>query len=166
MKKMLTILLATSIPFGWTIYIAYKQLALGVIAGLLFGACIAIGLVTINYLFTKSAGEGLDSSVNREKEIEVHLNYNHAFEVCKSSISALRNAKIMNIDYREGIIHVRTAANFRTLGEQIILSVQEISDEVCKIHLQSKPAYPTTVVDYGKNIENIKLLTSYFEQQA
>lgn len=165
MNKIEKIFLATSIPFGITVFAAYKVILYGLIAGAVFGVSMAVLLVSINYLFTKSSGEGWDSSVNRKKEIEVHMNYHQAFELCKNSISSLKNARIMNVDYTKGIIQIRTAANFKTLGEQIVFRVTKISDEVCKIHVQSKPAYPTTVVDYGKNIENIKLLSSYFNQQ-
>lgn len=164
MKKMLTIFLATSIPFGFISFIIFRDFTTGILLGVLFGSIMTITLGAIDYFIVKSVGGSTESDVRQEIEMDLHLTYQDTFELCKKSVYCINGAKIKHADYEEGIIHAKTRINGMTWGEKIVYSVQEVNEEISKVFVKSKPVVPTTLVDYGHSLSNIKSISKYLEQ--
>ncbi|WP_117160954.1 hypothetical protein [Paraliobacillus sp. X-1268] len=164
MKKMLTIFLASSIAFGSFLFIVFRDFTIGILSGLFFGFFMAIILGAINYFSVKSIGADTESGVRQENEMDLHLTYKDSFELCKKSVDNLKGAKIKYEDYEKGIIHAKTRINVMTWGEKIVYRVQEVNEDVSKVIVKSAPVVPTTLVDYGHSLSNIKSISNYLEQ--
>ncbi|KKB41474.1 hypothetical protein [Bacillus thermotolerans] len=76
---------------------------------------------------------------------------------------SIEGAEVTYEDYEDGVIRAKTGVNLRTFGDQITPLVQKADEETTSVHIQSKPAIPTTIVDYGKNIKNVKTITTYLK---
>lgn len=161
MKKLLQIFFFTSIPFGFIMGLMFQELEIGIMVGLFFGLGMTIILGIINKVSMKSIGESGTTSVKQEKQIELTLPYKSAFELCKKAVLSINGTKITYENEQEGIIHAKTAVNALTWGDKISVSVEKVDEERSKVHIQSKPAVATTVVDYGKNLKNVKIIADY-----
>ncbi|UGB30523.1 hypothetical protein [Metabacillus sp. B2-18] len=161
MKKLLTIFFITSISFGLIMGLLFQELELGITVGFFFGLAMAVMIGIINKISMKSIGESGTSSVKQEKVIELTLPCKPVFELCKKAVLSIKGAKITYENEQEGIIRAKTAVNALTWGDTIVVNVEKINAENSKVHIQSKPAVPTTVVDYGKNLKNVKAISSY-----
>lgn len=164
MKKLFTIFLATPFPFALFMLIKF-DFSISVLCGLTFGLLMTIILGVINYFSLKQVGGEAASSVKKEKEIELQLSYENSFELCKNSLSCIKGASITHEDFNKGIIRAKTGVNLKTWGDKIEFHIQKISDEVSKVWIQSMPIIPTTLVDYGKNLNNIKKISNYLQEK-
>ncbi|MDL4842358.1 hypothetical protein [Aquibacillus rhizosphaerae] len=160
MKKILFIFTVCFLPFGLIMSIVLGDFIIGMMSGLFFGLLMTITLGILN----KSMGGKLDSSVRQETEFKIDVSFKEALELCKESISSVKGAQIKQEDYANGIIRVKTSMTLKSWGEKIVFRVQKINDEVSNVYVQSKPTLPTTLVDYGKNSNNINNISSYFDQ--
>lgn len=161
MKKLLQMFFFTSIPFGVIMGLMFQELEIGVMAGLFFGLGMTIIVGVINKISMKSIGESGTSSVKQEKEMELTLPYKTAFELCKNAVLSIKGTKITYENEQEGMIRAKTAVNALTWGDKISVFVEKVDEERSKVHIQSKPAVATTVVDYGKNLKNVKVIANY-----
>ncbi|WP_273130964.1 hypothetical protein [Bacillus weihaiensis] len=75
----------------------------------------------------------------------------------------LHKAKVKEENLEKGFILVRTGINIRTWGEVIKVTVTSIENERTLVTIESKPIVITTMVDYGKNLENVKIISEYLE---
>ncbi|MCT2534823.1 hypothetical protein NC661_04210 [Aquibacillus koreensis] len=167
MKKMLILFVATSIPFGLIMGLLFRDLTLGVMAGLGYGLFMTLILGSLQLILGAKLGAKLGTSVKQKNEMELPLPLKEAILSCRNSVIAIHGAKIEQQDYTNGtgIIHVKTKVNIRTWGEKITFRVQKVSDEVTKVWVESKPVIPTTLLEYGKSLKNINAITSYLEKE-
>lgn len=164
MKKFFMIFFVTSIPFGVFMGIFTWNLKAGIYAGLIFGILMALTLGVINFFATKIHGGGKNTSVKQAHEIELQLPFNEAYEKCIESIRYIPGGKVTGENYAEGTILGKTGVNIWTWGDKLALHVEKINEETSKVHVQSRPAVATTVVDYGKNLKNIKTISNYLQK--
>lgn len=164
MKKVLIIFLVTSIPFGLIMGILSLNPMAGVMAGFSFGFLMALILGIINIVATKVIGGDRDTPVKQEKEIELRMPFNEAYKLCKQSILYIPGGKVTYENYVKGIVLGKTGVNIWTWGDKITMRIEKIDEETSKVHIQSKPAVATTVVDYGKNLKNIHTMSNYLQQ--
>ncbi len=52
---------------------------------------------------------------------------------------------------------------WKSFGEAISISIQNVSPETVSIRIKSEPAVKTTLVDYGKNYQNVEAIIDYLE---
>ncbi len=52
------------------------------------------------------------------------------------------------------------------LGDVISFEVHRIDDDRTQVKVSSRPAVPTTLVDYGKNLENVERIISFLKKQS
>ncbi|MEB1808867.1 MAG: hypothetical protein LPK26_16525 [Bacillaceae bacterium] len=164
MKKILMIFLATSITFGLTMFINDSDVSTSITSGLAFGIFMTVILGAMNYLLVKRVGGKAESSVKQETEIELYLPYKDSFELCKNSLSSINGTKITHEDVEKGIIQAKTGVNIQTWGDKLEFHIQKVDEEVSKVWVQSRPIVPTTLIDYGKNLNNIKRITNHLEE--
>ncbi|MBU9714905.1 hypothetical protein [Evansella tamaricis] len=166
MKKLIFLSLLTAIPLGAGISLVFQDFTITILITIAFWGVLTAGLITINYSFNKWD----TPSVKQERNIHLNLPYDKTFELCQKSISTIHGAKLTLIDPTEGLLRAKTKINIRTWGDTIEIKLyrgkNSTNGEAPTIaRIQSRPAVPTTIIDYGKNKENIDLLTTYLEAQ-
>lgn len=166
MKGPLKIFLATGIAFGTFIGVffgfqngAYVGLASGLIAGVLFGGAMAFILGSFPGRQVQRAG-----NVYHERILEIKTSLDKAQNLCVESLKLIKGSKIRKQDSSQGIIIAKTGLNWKTWGDVITFELRKISrNDHIQIKVSSKPVLPTTLVDYGKNRENVDTISSFLE---
>ncbi len=141
------VLLSTSAFVLFTSHFVFIKL-ISVFGLLLFG----FGLIKV---FKKN-------KVAREKKIALSLDYTSAFE---KSVEALKeiNAEIKESNKVEGFIIARTGMSWKSIGEELIVRLKSLNNRQTQIKIISKPIALLTVLDYGKNLENVNKFTKFIQ---
>ncbi|TXC90451.1 hypothetical protein FS935_10960 [Metabacillus litoralis] len=171
-KTFIKIFIFTSIPFGFFMYIqalifnnSEPSASLYIIIGLVFGLFMSLILTILDYQSNKSIGEGKSSGVHKKGSIEVQLPGHEAFKVCKKVGSVLNGARISYENQQKGLLIIKTGISWKTWGDIIEVVVEEVGANSTRVSIQSRPLVPTTLVDYGKNSENIQRIIRYLEKE-
>lgn len=171
MKRFLKLFLATGIPFGlfWGIWMYHavwskKGIPLNVcvlvsiLAGLLFGLFMAIFFRLSENYALKKMGKNLSAiSVKQIKEFTLTISQSDALKKAKEKLPLLK-AKVKSFDEENGIIIAKTGMSWKSFGEILSITVKKDDENQTRIRIESRPTLSTTMVDYGKNLENVEKL--------
>ena len=103
--------------------------------------------------------EALDC-VRQEHSRDLNLPYEQAFRACGSALDNMALREVQS-DESSGAITAKTKMTWKSFGEIIDIRIIGLNENKTRIEVQSRPLLRTTMVDYGKNLENIeKILTS------
>lgn len=166
MKKLVLLCFASATLFGFSRFLMGEDLSTSMITGLIFGVVMVVTLGSANYVSVKSRGGTTSTSVVQERDVDLELKMEDAFEFCKVATSTIKGTKITFEDLSRGVICAKTPLNISTWGDVIEFELRKITDEMTNVRVKSKPALATTVIDYGKNLENINKITSFLKRKA
>ena len=84
-------------------------------------------------------------------------------EVVERSLKALQNmdTNIGSYDVEAGLIEARTAMNWRTFGDVMLVRVSAVDANQTTLIIESDSPLPSVLYDFGSNARNIKR----FEQE-
>lgn len=113
----------------------------------------------------KTGGSSEDSfNVHQQRHLPLHLPYERAFELCCESIEYL-GGRIKTADRAHRKIEAQTGWTFRTFGCVISYDLKPIGERLTEIRISSRPKVPTTLVDYGENLENVEALREFLSRR-
>ena len=118
----------------------------------------ALCLVSYVYQFrVVRRGPDTPSRVRREARVTVDGDYEAVFDRCENAVRKL-GARIVLLERDGGHIHARTGLSWRSFGERVNVSITREGDASCVVVLASDSVTPITLVDYGRNSNNLELL--------
>ncbi len=171
MHRNLKIFIASGIPFGIftailfsSLYGANVGLSSGLISGLIFGF---IMFIILGFLHSRAvekiAGEKTEESMGtyQERNIKLQLPYDRTFDLCIKSLSLISRCKVREEDRSQGKIIAISSINWKTWGDTISFDITRISNKDTAVKVSSRPTSWSTLVDYGKNLENVKTIVSF-----
>jgi hypothetical protein len=171
MNRNLKIFLATGIPFGIFMAILFSLcyginvgLSGGLISGLIFGFIMFIILGFLHSLAVeKIAGDRSEEAMGtcHVRNIELQLPYERAFDLCIRSLDLISRCKVEEEDRSQGKIMARSSVNWKTWGDTISFDITRTGNESTAVKVSSRPTSWSTLVDYGKNLENVKTIVSF-----
>lgn len=171
MNIYLKIFLTAGIPFGIFAGIFYsiqygisQGILLGLFSVLFFGGFMSLILGFLNNKSLKNMPYEISektTGVRHIRNIELRIPYDEAFNLCIKSCDLIKGCKIRNFDLATGIIVTKTGISFKCWGEVITFDLRKINDEKTQIVVLSKPVISTTLVDFGKNIDNVEKITTF-----
>lgn len=129
----------------------------------MFVLCIIclVPVYALENLFEKRIGfayTDLLLGVNQIDELQVAIPPDDVFEILHEPLSSLKFTGLIRSEPKHGYILLRTKLTGKSFGEEIKIIVDD-SDSTCStLSITSQPIVPTTMFDYGKNAENIKVL--------
>jgi len=174
MNRNLKIFLAAGIPFGIFMAILFSiiygintGLPGGIISGLIFGFLMFIILGFLNSrAVQKIAGNRSAESMGTfyVQNIELRLPYDRAFDLCVRSLDLIRKCRIQEEDRSRGTIIAKSSVNWKTWGDTVSFDISETDNDSTAIRVSSRPTAWSTLVDYGKNLENVKTIVSFLER--
>ena len=101
------------------------------------------------------------STTRVKKEIIVDLNYDDAFGKAVKTLEDI-GARIIKEDKESGVLLTKKGFSMRSWGEKIDVKLERLNDNQTEINIFSRPKISGTLVDYGKNYENVeKFLQKY-----
>lgn len=167
----------TTVPFGLFMAIFFGAtngweygLVAGAACGLGYGIAMAAILGAINQYQAKKLGSNYSESlmgVHQVETLRLAGQFDGAFEACKAALNAVPKCKITSEDKQLGIITAQTGTTWKSFGETIMFTVSDSGDGAnCNVTLSSKPAVRTTLVDYGKNMQNVRAIVAALGARA
>jgi hypothetical protein len=135
----------------------------GVVGGFLFSG-VMTGVIVIIHRMTaaKVSRPGADpTAVNQMRTIVLPMSFEDAFDICESSVQAVKGLNIKATNKQQGTIIARTSVTWKSFGEDIVYSLSQTDSSETVVRLSSKPLLATTLADYGKNFDNVEKIQSY-----
>ena len=104
--------------------------------------------------------------VRQVRNLQLWLPCNRAFTLCMRSLNSIKKCKIQREDRYLGKIVAKTGMTWKTFGDVISFEVFSIDDDRTHIKISSRPSVRTTLVDYGKNLENVETIVRIIKQHG
>ena len=152
MNKYILLFLICTIPYGLISTYIFNDLLIGISSGLFFGIVMTVILGGLHYFVGKNA------AVNQAEKLLIPHPYEQAFNLVRTSIEDSIQGKLIASNTNTGVITAKTRMSWLSWGEKITISLEKDTDSTTNVWIQSKPFIRTTIVDYGKNKDNINKL--------
>ena len=142
-----------------------------IVNGLVGGAAAWIMATFVSWLhkrYTKDIPEEkkeLTYEVEQYREFHVHADFEKALSTCLSALKLIKKSKLKNVDRINRVVTASVGVSFRSFGEKLNFYIKEVSPELMKLSIESKPWFWGTSVDYGKNYENIEIVCSHIRAE-
>jgi hypothetical protein len=104
--------------------------------------------------------------VHHVRNVELRLPYDKAFDLCIESLGLIKKCKIHNEDRSQGKIVAKAGMTWKTWGDVISFEVRRIGNDAIQVAVSSRPSVRTTLVDYGKNLENVETLVGFLNAHS
>jgi hypothetical protein len=175
MSKFIKVFFGAGVPFALISAVffclqfgLYPGLKAGAASGIGFGFIMASVLFLINRFFgNKDNVSEKDKGVKQKAEIAVALSYEKVFELCLKSLEKIKKCEIKEADPSKGIISAQTGTTWKTWGDIISFEIKNDADNnKTSVIVSSCPAVSTTLVDFGKNYENVRIITSFLKENS
>jgi hypothetical protein len=162
------VFLGTAIPFGIGMLLMTLCMGQGKLASLLVGVVSGAGFglsMTVAYCVGHRRAvehlpfEAIESwpNVVQVRELTLDLPFEPTFDACLAALTELPNCRILSQDRLVGTI-VATRRSQKTWGDTVTITLHAAPDAGVAVHILSRPARRTTVVDYGSNLENVEMV--------
>ena len=171
MNLYLKLFLAMGISFGIFMGIFYSfqfgfplGMGIGMVTGIFFGGLISLILGFLHNQSVKRISSGKYKqtlSVHHTRHVKLRLPYDRVFDLCLESLTSIEKCKIQKEDRHEGRIIAKAVMTWKTWGDVILFKIQRISNDEIQVEVSSRPALRTTLVDYGKNLENVQKIVRF-----
>jgi len=161
------------LPFGAIMAVLYsfqhglaKGLVAGVVAGLVYGVLMSLILESMHrWAVKRSSSDGGDEAlgVAHVRTVGLQLAPDEAFDLCLKALGEIRKSKIQRQDRSRGVILAKAGMTWRSWGDEIRLDAREVGAQRTEVEVSSRPAVRTTLIDYGKNLENVETLAGFLK---
>ncbi|KAA3641963.1 MAG: hypothetical protein DWQ07_25540 [Chloroflexi bacterium] len=165
MRLFFRLFLVLSIFFGLYTGFVFSSFMEGIVRGIFFGAISALILTVLNNRLAGNSSNG-SSGVHQTRNVKLQLSYDKVFDICVESIKVIKNCKLEFESRSQGEIVAKAGMNWKTLGDVIEYKLNRTDNDLISIELSSRPSLRTTMVDYGKNRENVDKIVEYLNKYA
>ena len=165
MNLYVKVFLGTGLPFGILMGLLYSQKygcleggIRGILAGVSFGLIGSLLLVPLNNLFVRRTAfkNSSNEKIDNAKRIRVRLSYSEVFNRCVNALNSIKSCRILKKSQKEGALDAKIGASWKSWGELVSIRLRESSNGIIDVEISSKSAVRTTILDYGKNLDNIE----------
>lgn len=140
----------------------------GLLAGIAFGLLMSIMLGSLHIAAVRriSGGDIDITAVNHSGTALVAHPPEAALELCAAAVGTLKGGEILSQNEAGGILEARSGKTWKSFGERITFTLADRGDGITEVAFASRPAAGTTVVDYGKNLQNVRQIAIFLAQHA
>lgn len=100
-------------------------------------------------------------NVRHKRNLNLQKSYDEAFDLCLTSLASIENHSIKTAIREQGEISANARMSWKTWSDKITFRLRKMSENQTKIEIYSRPSIPTTLIDYGKNLENIERICAF-----
>lgn len=98
------------------------------------------------------------SDLHHIRKIMLHLSFDKAFDLCIESVNKIKRSKVVKEDRLNGKIDARGGITWKTFGDKIEFNLKKIDEDYTEVEFSSRPLVAYTIVDYGKNFDNVQII--------
>ncbi len=138
----------------------------GLLTGLIAGAALSFIMGPLHEMSVKKiTGDGSEGStgVNHVREIEIPMSFDESFDLCIRSLQMISRCRVKEKDHPGGRIIAGAGLNWKTWGDTILFEISAAGEGSSRIRVSSRPTARTTIVDFGKNLQNVHRIVSFLE---
>jgi hypothetical protein len=135
----------------------------GVLTGLVFGTLSSFILISLHISLSRKVDTYSpvnDFGTCQVRNIHLELPLEQAFALCLRSLRSVENCRVISQDLEEGVIRAKTGLNWKTWGDAITFKLIDGNGET-EIIVSSRPAARSTLVDFGKNLDNVERIKRF-----
>jgi len=99
--------------------------------------------------------------VHQVRNVELLLPYDKAFDLCVESLSLTKKCEIQDENRSQGKIFAKAGTTWKTWGDVISFEIRKTGNDRIQVEVSSRPAMSTTLVDFGKNLENVETIVGF-----
>lgn len=162
----LKLFLAAAIPYALFAILVMNSLTGGLLFGAFLGLMMSALFGTLQHLSFRGKKADASRDVNQSLTIEIDASYQDAFDLCLDSHRELLRATILSYSRETGIIELRTGRNWTTYGERLTLTVRHLPPRTAQITITSQPRVKTTMVDFGRNLQNVNHIAVFLRERS
>lgn len=176
MNRNLKIFLVNGLPFAAfmgtlfsSLYGIKAGLPAGLVSGLIFGFImfIILGLLHTRAVRKISGSTSRESmSTLQDRNIKLNLPFERAFDLCLESLGLISRCSVMEKDRSRGKIMARSSVNWKTWGDTISFEIACTGSEETDVRVSSRPTSWSTIVDYGKNLDNVEKIMTFLQKRG
>ncbi|WP_347860920.1 hypothetical protein U0355_09445 [Salimicrobium sp. PL1-032A] len=157
MRKVLQLFILSFVAMFGVLYLIGGEVGSSLLSGLIFALLLALMLGGLNQL---SGGH----DTVQEELLDLPLSFEEAFEQCREAGLQLKKAEIKEERKRDGIIIIHTGASWKSWGDEILFQIQDTDASTTRVAVTSRPKVKMTMMDYGKNHENVSAIRKHLQQ--
>jgi len=171
LKMRLRLFLWRGVPFGIIMGVPdlitngfLSGLLYGLVSGVVFGILMSIIVSSAHIKAVRRIAPEISEEtigVKHTRSITLPLRYDEAFDLCIKSLSTIKKCSIKKEDRAQGLIEAGTGITWKTWGDIISFRLRRKDKTVTQVEVSNRPAMCTTVVDYGRNLENVENIISF-----
>ncbi|MCU0514938.1 MAG: hypothetical protein MUE40_20470 [Anaerolineae bacterium] len=170
MRVYLKLFFAAALPYGLLMGLLFTSVAAGIGFGVGAGLVLATIFGTLQHSAVDGKKAGSEAGVHHQRTIEIDLPLRAALALGREALAGVPGARLHSLHHDEAHgqarLEARTRLNWQTLGERITLRLDALDAVTTRITLESRPRYKTTLIDYGKNLHHVNLLSRYLRQHS
>ena len=170
MKIYIKLFLAAMIPYTIVFGLVLQNPLLALAMGITLGAIIAGVFGTLHVRSMDGKKRAYESyAVQQTRDIEIDLPFDEALILARAALQSIEGAAIVKETSSETgttAISARTGLNWETYGEKINLRLERIDAETTLLHIDSRPRLRTTLIDYGRNLHNVNVISLYVREHT
>jgi hypothetical protein len=172
--RLLLTFLVTTVPFALSMSLMMvlsgeptaTSIAIGGASGLFFGVVMTAILGTMHVsgvrrILANPRREHFD--VRQQCTIEVDLPVADTLELARRAVERLPRVHMDSVDSGAGKIHAQAGMTWKSWGESIDVSIVPGSAGGSVVTVESRPAMSSTILDYGRNLENVETIARSIE---
>lgn len=143
---------------------APSMLVVGFLLGPLYGCILGFFLTPIQaicFRLLKVTHLEEPFGIHQVDVLTLNLDFAETFELCHEIAMRISLSNEIQHDESSGTIRITTPWTIKSHGEKILFSISAVDEKITKVAFSSKPVIPTTVFDYGKNVQNARLIRTF-----
>jgi len=169
------LLLISGIPFGFLIGIFSLQreevldvILNGILSGLFFGTLVSYILISLHKSFSRKVETDSfnhDFGIFQSRRIEIPISYEDTYSLCLQSLNTINRSSVTSQSFNKGEIKARAGLNWKTWGDNVFLKVVK-EEGATIVEISSRPSARSTLVDFGKNLDNVERIKKFLLDNA
>ncbi len=104
--------------------------------------------------------------VRQRRELTLPLPPAEAYTLCLRSLETIPNCMLPTQNAAVGRITARTGVSWRSWGDEIAFQLYSEEGTSTRVEITSRPVVRTTLVDFGKNLENVEKIAEFLRQHG
>lgn len=160
MNKHLRIGLIVGAVFGLLYFLIQQGLMSSLITGGFMGGVFGWLSYRGDQKLRQKGIEPNNLGVNQIEQLNIAVSSDEAYRQCHVALQNLRRAKIKIADPLDKRLSATIGMSWESFGEKIRIQVTDISPTKVSVEIHSQPLLWTTIIDYGKNQENVHFIAS------
>lgn len=144
--------------FAWFAYGLRAGLVTAVVGGFSFGLLMSAVLGSLHAAALRRVGGQPGDGPAVTRAMDVATPFDAVFLKCVHALQA-EQARIQLQDIASGRIEASTPMSWRSWGENICVELSRVRADCTRVKLTSTPRLKTTLVDYGKGVQNVERIS-------